>query len=344
MHKTNNTKKELLSWPRKTIYLKELIKIIGLEKKDDYTNFYNRVMGLVKEGLLTPIQKSGFNGMNPRLVNRYRVIFHNLPDVEELKAELLRLNPKLNIDYYQNHIDDYIKDRKTILVFDSFFSQGRFPEKIERRELSFKLFNLEKALDDSTQAFKVMKRLGLTLERDFNCFDRRLPVTFYPFSERVQRVLIIENLTPFYDLYLILRNLNRQEESIEHLIPFDGIAFGNGNHIIASFEFFYDIFNDVRALDFYYWGDVDGAGLNIYALLKLKFPEFKISLWEEAYEKMLNIGQYRRDMTKLTHTSEHLRERVFQLLKEYVKAGRAIPQEALDYTMLEELIHDKRFD
>src|SRR6056297_546860 len=114
MIKSQTLKKTLLKWPKKTIYLKELAGIIGKGKNRDYEVFYADVKSLIQEGFLSPIPGSGTNGMNPFLENRYRVNLHNLPGIEDLKGELLKLHVKLKIAYYQNHMDEYIKDREIV--------------------------------------------------------------------------------------------------------------------------------------------------------------------------------------------------------------------------------------
>src|SRR6056297_2130270 len=144
---TQTMRKTLLKWPKKTIYLKELAPIIGKAKHRDYQVFYAEVKRLVQADFLTPIAGSGTNGMNPALENRYRVNFHNLPGIDDLKAALLKLHAKLKITYYQNHLDEYIKDQEIVHAFNEYFSCGPFYQKIERRELAFLLFQKEKALD-----------------------------------------------------------------------------------------------------------------------------------------------------------------------------------------------------
>jgi len=354
MKKSQTIKKTLLKWPKKTIYLKELAGILGRGKSDGYEDFYSDVMSLVKEDVLSPIRGSGTNGMNPSLENRYRVNRHNLPVIDELKGELLKLHVKLKIAYYQNHIDEYLKDREVVLAFDAFFSGGSLPDKIERRELAFMLFYDEKALDPSTPSYKVLNRLGLNLNRDFNCFDRRLPVTYFPFSQRAQKVLIVENLTPFYDLFLIFRKMRKDFESLgkdaagpfkEHSqevasqMPFDALALGNGNHIVSAFEFFHDLFDRATDIDYFYWGDVDGAGLNIYLSLREQYPDFRIRLWEEAYEAMLTGGQWRADKSRLGEHPSVAPDPCLERLLSVVKESKAIPQEILRFSILEELVY-----
>ncbi|MFW6263040.1 MAG: hypothetical protein ACOC34_03310 [Thermotogota bacterium] len=347
-------RKTLLKWPKKTIYLKELSRILGGGKSVAYEDFYSEVKVLVQAGLLTPIPGSGSNGMQPFLENRYRVNLHKLPGIHELKAELLKLHVKLKITYYQNHMDEYIKDREIVRIFNDYLFSGTFYKKIERRELAFLLFRDEKALDSTTKAYKVLNRLGLHLEKDFNCFDRRLPVTYFPFTKHVRKVLIVENLTPFYDLFLIFRKIRKDFESLgkdaawrfkEHSqvfasqIPFDSLALGNGNHIVSAFEFFSDIFDQPTDVEYSYWGDMDGAGLNIYFSLKKKYSDFKINLWEKAYERMLQEGQWRKDQSGLSERPEIVSDPCLEQLIDVIKANKAIPQEILNFSILEELIH-----
>ena len=104
-------------------------------------------------------------------------------------------------------------------------------------------------------------------------------------------------------------------------------------------EFFFDLFDQPGDIDYFYWGDVDGAGLNIYLSLKKKYPDFKIDLWEEAYVAMLTRNQWRADKSKLGESVEFIDDELFNKLLGLVKDSKAIPQEVLHFSILEELVY-----
>jgi hypothetical protein len=303
-------------------------------KIEDYIKFYDLINIFVGKGILSPVVKSETNGMNPALFNRYRINRDILTNPEIIKRELLGLNPKLNIAYYQRHVEEYLIDREIVHIYNTFFNDGTIPEKIEKRELSFMLFSEEKYLEQSSRNYKVLKRLGLNLNRDFNCFERRQPFTFFPFSSSIKNILIVENLTPFSDLFLILKAMDRNK-------PVDAIVFGGGKHINASFSFFYDLFADIKTLKLIYWGDIDAAGLNIYFSLKQNFPDFDLRLWEEAYKQMMDKNKIRPDKSNInlkTYAPEKEEKELINRMEDIVKTGCVIPQEALYYSEIEELL------
>lgn len=316
---------------KKTVVTSELRNTIRIK---EYLHFYKLMSSAVVEGIISPVKASGTNGMQPVLFNRYHVNRDRFMDTEQLKRELLTLHPRLNITYYQRHPEIFQIDKAIVLVYNDFFQKGILPEKIERRELSFLLFSEEKKLESATQQYKVLKRLGLDLERDFNCFDRRQPFTWFPFSNTVKTVLIVENLTPFYDIFLILKSLKGKT-------PFDAIVFGGGRHINSSFSFFYDLFEETDSLNLFYWGDIDATGLNIYFSLKENSPEFVIKLWKEGYVAMIKTAKTKQNKTKSQlkdYNAEDDEAELLNQLRQIIENGLVIPQESLNYSDIEGLL------
>jgi len=321
----------LKGYPKKIIETGEIQRRL---KTKDYLVFYALVSSVIEKNLLSPVKNSGLNGMQPELFNRYRILSDDVPKIEGLKKELLTLNPRLDLSYYQKHMDHYQSDRDFVRIYHDFFEEGTIPQKIERRELSFLLFSEEKWLEASTQPYKVLKRLGLDLERDFNCFDRRQPFTYFPFSPVIRNILIVENLTPFSDLFLILKQMKAPK-------PFDAIVFGSGKHIIASFSFFDDLFEDISRLRLFYWGDIDITGLNIYFSLKTNYTAFDLKLWERGYQAMVDINRTKPEATKtalMAYSPTESEKPLMIKLKAIIANHRVIPQETVNYSNLERLL------
>ncbi len=327
----------LAQFKRKSIYYEELKGLIDKGSRMEYEQLYAAFKSLIDDGIVLPVKSSGYNGRTPPLHRRFWINHELLNRDDEPEKQLLLLSERLSTQYYSHHIPQFKTDRKIIKVFDACFKGKQLDKRVERRERAFELFGDEKALDEGGDCFKVMKRLGLSLDEDLNTFERRLPLTFFPFNKRVKSLLIVENLTPFYDAFLLMRKFNTT-----HLhSPFDALALGNGYHILMALEFINDLLEDPEDLSITYWGDIDAAGVEIFCKLGERYPDFTIELWERAYREMLLLNKTRADKSTLKMAFEKTDDELLNRIMTVVMDGKAIPQEAVDYERIGELLEQE---
>lgn len=113
-------------------------------------------------------------------------------------------------------------------------------------------------------------------------------------NETSKKVLFIENKQTFESLqrninisqeYILMylsgfmgtskRLLNKENRSF-YLKNYDGAMFNN--------EYLDSIFDSQTSFQYYFWGDLDYEGINIYSSLQKLFPQ--VILWEQGYKAM----------------------------------------------------------
>jgi len=287
----------------------------------DYNFIHEKVNDFIDKKFLISVKSSPDNGRYPPLKNKFKI------NIKKDKSILFNYNEKIDISFYKNNFDKFNDDRKVIEIIDGFFNKSGF-EYISKRERSFELFNDEKALDDE-DVLKVLKRIKVSLE-DLYAFRDYEPFSFFKFNDMVKNVLIVENKTPFYDFYKI------SQEGVK--TPFDVVVFGGGNHILKSVDFLDIYFNS--DVNYFYWGDIDTRGINIFKGLSKKMD---IALWEKAYIFMIEKGK-KRKTNKSSQKLKDIDYYFFEKIKEVIKSGFMIPQEAVNYIELKKLIKNNFFE
>ena len=120
----------------KRITLDELEK---QEKAEDYNELYERVLSLIENGKIKPIQASGLNGKKPALYKEYRII-EMKEDFSAYEEELMYVyTPIISTEYYLRHLNQYKEDRKWVLLLNNFLKSNRqklqVPKSLNERRL-----------------------------------------------------------------------------------------------------------------------------------------------------------------------------------------------------------------
>lgn len=319
--------------------------IILKHREWDYQTLYRHIVEEVRQGNLKPVESSGLNGKKPSLYNRYWS-FEGETDYSEYEEELtFRIHPFLNVSFYKNNLEKYEKDRSYILQLSDYFTNQH--EKLMQAETinerSFEIFYQEKFL--SLQGgISILKRLGVSKEQ-LAFYETSEPLSYYSHhKQHPQNFLIIENKDTFYSMR---RHLISGKNKILGLEA-GTLIYGGGKGIYKSFA---DYINQVepyfgdKANRVYYFGDLDYEGILIYETLLKKYPECKILLFHQAYEKMIdkaekNFGVQLLSKLPVTKTGQGEKEgklfyRAFdenyqRKIKKILENRRYIPQEILN--------------
>lgn len=296
----------LINYDKKTIDFKTIEIIFP---NIDYSILYNVITDFIQNNFLIPFKNSIYNGRYPELPIKYRI------NIKIDTSDLLKYHSKIDISYYQKNMTKYNKEKKVIEIIDSFL-KSECKNLLSTRERAFELFNNEKAFDKGSEILKILKNIKIDLYNDLNTFQPREPFSYFIFKKNISKVLISENQSPFYDFYL----LNKENIKI-----FDAVIYGQGNRILKSFDFVLDFMEETT--EFYYWGDIDYKGLEIFFLLKERFKENKIFLWNKAYNYMINNGSYIE--TKKNYNCNKFKIFFNDIIIETVSNGLKIPQEVI---------------
>lgn len=310
-----------------------------------YRAFVEAVEEFVSQGKIKPVKRSGDNGMSPALYNTYQKIAQrkSLSD-EEVQKILTQYHPKMQMNYYLKHPDAYQKVESYLSAIDKFL-KGVSPSspQITANERSFDLFRDEKWLM-SAEGKSVVGKLGICLA-DLHCFKTNEPFMHYQRtlpSEQNLNALIIENL----DTYTSMKMLFQKGVYEWNGVSFALLIYGEGNKIMRSFSYFHEL-QDFQGhdVDFYYFGDLDWKGIDIWYDLQVSagitvkpfcfFYETLIDLYEHEAKEIKKDQTFHLESTTafLNCFSNTYKERISVLLE----SKRYLPNEGLSAPILLEL-------
>lgn len=170
----------------------------------EYRDFYEKIMGLIKAGDLTPVKRSPLNGKNPPLPVRYTKMIE-AEDYSNLTDELkFHFSPYLDNSYYLKHPDIYKKERKYALAlskyFDKYGNNDREPVSVNER--SFEIWGCEKFIEKENGR-TILKHCGKKIS-DLSVYETREPLACFTLSREIpQNVincirLLVKNVYQFF--------------------------------------------------------------------------------------------------------------------------------------------------
>lgn len=331
-------KEKLFSFKSITITIEQLMKLSGFM---EYINFVEMINKYVNENLLEPVKASGKNGRSPALFNKYRIVktknnFQS--DLENIK----KLYPSFNISKYVKHPEMYNKYKIEIDLLSNFLWKNeellRNPMSINER--SFQIWGVEKLLKDKSVINSIFNYNDMDLSI-LNFYETPEPFFEYMFTnEEIMNILIIENKDTWFSLGKIMR-----EEKLNKLFRnYNILLYGEGKKIISRNNRFkeYDILLSKSKNSYYYFGDLDYEGIEIFQHLKTNNEKININLCTDLYSLMLNesikynlpktkSGQKKVDINLfLNNFNKDETKHILDILNN----GLYIPQEILNYQLL----------
>ena len=161
---------------------------------DNYKELYDKVLELIEQEKIKPVEASGKNGKKPALYKEYWIL-EKAEDNSLHREELLySFVPLISTNYYLNHISQYKEDREWLLLLNQYLKNSRNDLEIPKsvNERSFAIWHREKFLKEE-QGKKILKRCGLSME-SLNVYETVEPLAYYSVTKDVpQNMLIIEN-------------------------------------------------------------------------------------------------------------------------------------------------------
>lgn len=301
-----------------------------------YSELVSEINSFIKSGLLRPIGKDT-NGMFPPLYSHYRIC-REKENASSVKAEILRLGPDFNPSGYLSNIPLYNKHRASLRKLCDYVrdKDTELNLSMSKNERAYAIWGNEKQLDDA-----VCKSM-LSFTNWVNKLNYYYtPEPFFDYlcnGSKTKSILILENK----DIWFSLRKLFMEHKTACYLYGqwFDGLLFGEGKKINRS-NALEDYSKEGLSMppSFYYWGDLDYEGINIY----LKISASPVQLFVPGYIAMLEYGRTQ----KLTpcRTNQVRPSEVDEFLKHFnnsnaleikaiLESGKYIPQEICSYPRL----------
>lgn len=323
----------LKSYKRKTILLSQIESIA--RGFNSYTDMREYVLILVEEGILEPVMASGNNGKGMPLHNKYRVVKSKLNAEKNrlINSKMYQVDSELNLEAYLSlPLEVFLEDQEVIDQIDSYIKKKGLPIGKYLPELSYELTGDEKWIEKKGGK-KILDRLKL--------YDKVLPqqkpdpLAFAVNKKCINKVdhthLIIENKTPFLHL---LKHLDQSS--------FSTVIYGQGWKITSGLGLFEEQFPLGESHQFFYFGDIDKAGIAIYDHIR---NHYHVKLAKEFYKSLEAKRKY-----KGKETQKCSQEAVDQFIEELgdIKDTSYIqhmfdhdmyqPQEALSELELKEIL------
>lgn len=317
---------------KKKIDLVELELLIRTSLPDYYGQggyqlFYDTIVILQHDQVLVPLKTKALNGKTPSLP-RYFWLMPQVHNPQWTSIQKMQVQDLLNLTFYdQNPEFQTEQEWNRILKIYHFLRNKEARDYVSVAERSFELFGDEKAITKENRG--ILNRLRLSLN-DIKAVSYGEPFVYYikPGTEinGVKKVLIVENLS-FFHTSVELLNRNH--------LDYQMIIYGEGKKIESSFQFYYDHFPN-QAFQFYYVGDLDPEGYNIFARLVNRYEHENIQLALEIYHQMFHFKGL-ANVVKGQNEDERLRDRFLEFVTEDLKADiidlweghERIPQEVL---------------
>ncbi|MBS3975843.1 MAG: hypothetical protein KGZ75_03815 [Syntrophomonadaceae bacterium] len=252
--------------------------------------FNNAVMKLVSEQLISPVGKPNTaHGLHLK----YRINRSLENKDSDLLAQIIRsITPPASVDYYIKNPQDYLNDKVIIEIIVLFLKQNN-KDLITVNERAYQLFGDEKFFKGEGKnrscGETVLKRLGLSYS-SIGCQDTVEP--FFSFQNKdfyslaARNIYIIENKDTFW-------SFKRKIMDTPAKIKADMLVYGEGKKIVSSFQFFAEYEVNAKEDHFFYFGDLDPEGINIYCQLLDEYPQYKIYPFAEGYQAVLEVGTLR---------------------------------------------------
>lgn len=331
-------REKLLSYQRKTITLSELEKLMAPRT---YDTFAEHVLELEDGNYLQMVKSKGRNGKDPSLAYQYRINKHLLQQKyhQELQRYRLKLHNAIHMDkYFRLPERVWKEDLPYLEKIHHYLETKGFPEEnAPAPERSYELVGDEKWITDHGGA-EVLERVHLWDKMKIFPVSDPLMFAINPAQIQEKRYLhlIIENKTTYHGLLPALTKT-----------PFSTLIYGSGNKIVKSIENFptqFPVFGDHR---FFYFGDLDAAGINIWHSLNQKqkvlpaYPFYHACLAkEEAYGKTNQRIQKEALDAFLTNFPAEEQNHILSLFEN----GAYYPQEVLKSAELQRIWEETQWN
>lgn len=331
-------KKKLKSYKNKTIVTDDIHKMTGYI---EYEAFVYLINELINNEDLEPVKASGLNGRVPPLFNKYRKIKEK-KDYTNALEEIKKLHPKFEHNRYLNNPKEYIKYRDEILALSKFLwiKGEELKKSMSLNERSLQIWGKEKLIKETSTVQSIFNYNHWDMSM-LNYFETPEPFFDYTYSNKKDmNILIVENKDTWFSLRKIMR-----EEELNYLFrKINIILYGEGKKIIRKRGRLEEYNGMLKGSinRYFYFGDLDYEGIDIFQILKKYNKNLEINLFVELYSWMLRESKN----VKLPNTKKGQKkinideflccfdEDDEKMILNILENGLYIPQEILNYQLL----------
>lgn len=328
----------ILTAKKATVWTEQLEKLFEGEEVT-YEQFAEVVLAMEEAGLLTEVKSAGRRSKRPSLANRYRIQNAMLKSnfQQRLHRHRLDLHPFISLDrYFALGEASFDSDLPYIQKIHHYLQEYQLPDEFaSASERSFALVGDEKWVTEHNGK-SMLERIGLwdklLIESEYDPLMLAVNPLFMSESSRTHpcRHLIVENKATFQALLPILTQT-----------VFHTLIYGCGNKIVGNMDMFplqYPVPN--REHLFYYFGDLDHSGIQIWYNLSMKVSMIPaLPFYTACLEKAPAKGKtnQRRDDRALQSFLACFPDRDRERLELILASGCYYPQETLSTRELQHI-------
>ncbi len=302
-----------------------------------YEELKKAVDEMIENNVIKPIKSKGMTSFFPKVYCEYKKVVEKR-DYTELKNEIIKLNPKLNISRYLNNPELYEELQNQILKLSNFLWSKKecLNNEMSVKERSFEIWGDEKFLE-SKEGKSVLNFNKIDMEY-LNFYYA--PEPFFCLEIKKKKIdssiLIIENKDTWYSIGKAL-NLSENKKLFDTEINF--LIYGEGNKATRknALTDFINVICDLPS-QIYYVGDIDIAGVNmLYSCINNN--EAGIKPFMPMYKSMVSVAnvnimnktddnrgtEYNKEFLSLFNENEKVK------VLEILDNNKRIPQEILNY-------------
>lgn len=326
-------KENLLQFNRKTITIDELEKLTP--HKQTYEQFATNIIQLESEKILEMIRSKGRNNRTPSLAFRYRIRKQRLNEsyYKELQTYRIKLHNAINLDaYFKLDVKTWERDLPYIKKINEYIERNGFPtNEAPAPERSFELVGDEKWIEQIGE--EILHRIDLWDELNIMPVADPLMFAINPskINDETTKHIIVENKTTYQALLPVLTSS-----------PFATLIYGAGNKIVKSIENFDNQYPTKEQSNqyFFYFGDIDREGINIWHRLNEKRQVSPALLfYETCLLKKVAYGKTNQAKNEpaLRNFLGHFQEKDAVAIEKLLNEGAYYPQEVLKTDELQQI-------
>ena len=209
------------------------------------------------------------------------------PDKESLQRMMDEdgIAAEISRDFYMKHPDKYLEEKQDVVLLSDFLKNRK--NLLEKEESlntrSFQVFCHEKKLSEKN-GMSILAHCGIPLE-SLNTYATHEPLACASIHRQVpQNVLVVENSATYCTLLRITENGKLEVLGRE----FGTVIYGGGGGFVEKAKDFASSVEQYLLAEgnrFFYFGDLDLSGIDIYGKASCNFP-FAIEPFVPAYAAM----------------------------------------------------------
>lgn len=317
---------------RSTITLAELEDLF--DESVTYEHFAKVITQAEEDKILSEVKTQGRNTRKASLAYRYRISRHRLNETyyKELQKYRHTFHQAINMDaYFSLHYKEWQEDFPYLKLIDKYLKEKGLPsEKAPAPERSFELVGNEKWIEEGGE--DILRRVQLYDALNIYPVSDPLMFAMNPthISEDTHYHLIVENKTTYQGLVPVLTQS-----------PFSTLIYGAGNRVPKTIENFSTQFPVKGEHIFFYFGDIDRSGIEIWHRLHKRQASLPaVPFYKACFTKEKAFGKTNQQMKQesLCQFSKYFSEDMAENVSELLAEGAYYPQEVLPTKELQQIL------